>query len=337
MNRGIRNGFFAGIGMLLLILDSRTAIKAATEGIELCLHSVIPSIFPFLVLSGVFTAALSQSKLRLFAPLGRLLGVPPAGVGIFLTGILGGYPIGAQAVQRAWKCGVLDTAQAERMLSFCSNAGPAFVFGILSTQFEHQWMLWLLWLIHICAAFLVSAVLHAGIINNNTVLNPTSMSWLQSLRHSVATMGYICGWILLFRIILAFLQRWFMWLLPSEAQVAIFGFLELANGCLQLSQIDSVSLRFVLCSGMLAFGGICVMMQTASVISGLRLKPYVVGKLLQALFSICLSSFTLGIFFPEHRNIAAILFLIPVILTVTGSLFFRKRQNNSSIPAQIGV
>ena len=64
------------------------------------------------------------------------------------------------------------------------------------------------------------------------------------------------------------------------------GVLELANGCCALEQITDVNLRFAICSGMLAFGGICVTMQTVSVTGGLSLKQYFLGKMIQTAFSV---------------------------------------------------
>ena len=36
--------------MLALILDSRTALAGAVQGVELCLKTLIPFLFPFLFL-----------------------------------------------------------------------------------------------------------------------------------------------------------------------------------------------------------------------------------------------------------------------------------------------
>ena len=44
-------GFAAGAAMLMLILDGRTALTGAAEGIDLCIRTVIPALFPFFVLS----------------------------------------------------------------------------------------------------------------------------------------------------------------------------------------------------------------------------------------------------------------------------------------------
>ena len=42
-------GISAAVGLLVLIFDSSLAIQGAREGVELCLRTVIPSLFPFFV------------------------------------------------------------------------------------------------------------------------------------------------------------------------------------------------------------------------------------------------------------------------------------------------
>ena len=44
-------------GMLALILDGRTALQGASEGLALCMQAVIPSLCPFLFLSAILTSA----------------------------------------------------------------------------------------------------------------------------------------------------------------------------------------------------------------------------------------------------------------------------------------
>ena len=112
-------------------------------------------------------------------------------------------------------------------------------------------------------------------------------------------MATVCGWVVLFRVLLAFLKRWFFWILPAAVQVAVTGILELSNGCCELLAVTDVSDRFCICSGILAFGGLCVTMQTVSVTAGLSLKPYFWGKLLQTLFSLALAALiAYGIWLP---------------------------------------
>ena len=81
--------------MLALILDGRTAIDGARQGIELCLRTVIPSLFPFFVLSILLTSSLLGSSLAVLRPLGRLFGMPDGAESLLIPAFLGGYPVAA--------------------------------------------------------------------------------------------------------------------------------------------------------------------------------------------------------------------------------------------------
>lgn len=339
MTKRMIPGIFAGFGVLLLILDSRTALIGAQTGIELCIYSVIPSIFPFIVLTGVLTPAICGRKHPILRPISKILGIPTGSEGLFLTGILGGYPTGALAVHQAWQDGQLSKNDALRMLAFCSNAGPAFLFGILGSKFPETWMLWLLWGIHILSAVLVGILLPGKSNEPHSISAVHTPTLTDSVKRSVVSMGYICGWIVLFRVILAFCDRWFLWLLPKAAQVGFYGILELANGCSALDAIPSIGLRFVLCSAMLAFGGICVTMQTASVTGKLGLGLYLPGKVLQCLFSIMLSFLVQWLCF-TNRNFGEICpVILPIsLIFVTFILFMAgKRKIRGRNPGIYGV
>lgn len=279
--------FLSAVGMLILILDGKTALSGAAEGIELCVRTVIPALFPFFVLSSVFLrGAVPFSCLdRISAP---LFGLPREAGSLVLPCFLGGYPVGAKSVYQTYAAGGLQKTEAERMLAFCNNAGPAFVFGVLGQMFPKHWMPWALWGIHLAGARTAAYLIHgnhaAACIGNQTVKPKDNL-----MSDAVLTMGTVCGWVILLRVLIAFLDRWFLWLLPQSVRVALVGFLELSNGCCELVRIPDISTRFILCSGMLAAGGLCVTAQTISVTPGLSLRCYCQGKLIQILVSLVLS------------------------------------------------
>ena len=322
-NRSILSGSAAALGIFILILDSKTALDGAAAGLELCLKTVVPSLFPFLFLSNLLTHALNGSALPILRPVRRLFSMPENTEALLIPAFLGGYPIGAQCVATAYENGQLSTGEANRLLTFCSNPGPAFLFGMAGRFFPKWWMIWLLWGILLFSAFLVSRLFPCGVRRSGgTVSTPIGVS---PMKTAAAVMGSICGWVIVFRVLITFLDRWFLWLLPGYLRLTLIGSLELTNGCCSLGQIEDISLRFVLAAGFLSFGGMCVTMQTMSVIRGLSLKQYLKGKLLQTLFSLILS---IGVFRP--------LLLIPA----AGILFLilpgknRKRSRN---PASVGV
>ena len=326
----------AAAGMLLLILDSKTALSGAREGLDLCIRTVIPSLFPFFVLSILLTGSLMAHPIPLLRPLCRLLRIPEGTESILITGFLGGYPVGAQSIGSAFRNGQLSAADARRMLAFCSNAGPAFLFGIAASLFPFGWMAWALWGIQLLSA-IVTALLIPGQPGEFRPGSPSPISLPAALRAALGVMGAVCGWVVLFRVLIAFLDRWFGWLLPIQGQVILSGLLELSNGCCALPSIENPGLRFLLCSGFLSFGGLCVTMQTWSVLDGVDSGLYLPGKLLQTLLS-CAMACIVQRFFPAQMRYR-IPWYLPVILTAVAILprILFKFRNRGSIPSPVGV
>jgi len=279
---------FAALGMLILILDGQTALAGASAGVELCLKTVIPSLFPFLFLCSLITGSLWGERFSFLLPISKITGIPEGAESLLIAASLGGYPAGAQAIGEAYREQRLTRMDAEHLLIFCSNAGPAFLFGIITQQFPQKNIVWVLMCIQLFSA-LLTGILNARQNTQSASFSPRTVSASQHLTTTVKTMGIICGWIILFRILTDFLTRWVFWYVSGDIQVILSGILELSNGCCMLSQISNPAHRFLICSGFLSFGGLCITMQTASVIGDLSLKPYLYGKLLQALFSLVFS------------------------------------------------
>ena len=186
-------------------------------------------------------------------------------------------------------------------------------------------MAWILWFIHVASAIITSRLTpsphsYAGSVSPRTVSLP------MALHTAITAMASVCGWVVFFRVVIAFLDRWVLWLLPKYLQVIIMGFMELTNGCLSLQNISDVGIRFVVCSGMLSFGGLCVIMQVVSVSQGLSLKWFFAGKLIQTAASIVLSwAFVSGEF------------IVFGFLTLLLPLAFVKSRKKGSFPGKAGV
>lgn len=320
------SGLFAGFGMLLLIFDSRLALEGAQNGLELCIRTVIPSLFPFLVLSMLLTKDITGTNrwLRLVT---ERLGIPGSAQSLLIPAFLGGYPVGAKCIHDLYRAGQLQKAKAERLLSFCSNAGPAFLFGMLSGCFPDRKTLWILWMIHILSALLTGLVLSpTGTADNNQTAAPEKAEKPELLLSAMKAMGLICGWVILFRILVTFLMGWFLWLLPQWLMVLLTGILELTNGCCELMQIGDIRVRFLICSCILAFGGICVFLQTVSVTKGLSLRYYLLGKAMQTGFGLLMCCTVIW----KHGWL--LMTALPFLI-----LFLRKIQKSCGNPAVIPV
>lgn len=283
MKMGLGWGIGGAIAMLVMILDGKIALAGAATGIELCIRTVIPGLFPFLVLSQWINYCLADRPIKR-----RILKLPKGCEGIAVAAFLGGYPVGARAVGQAFHRGQISKHQGEKLLSYCNQPGPAFIFGIAAAMFSESWAGWALWAIQILGAFIISKCIPIPTESKSFFL-PKNSTQEDPMTGAVKAMGIICGWVVLFRILLEFLERWVLWILPNTIRVLVYGILELSNGCCLLGRIQDEPVRFMMCAGMLSAGGLCVMMQTASVTSGLRLTWYLLGKGLQILISIALS------------------------------------------------
>ena len=291
MRKLIFRQIVASICLMLLIFDSKCAFEGAKTGLDLCVKTVIPSLFPFFVVSMMLTASLGNMDFQLLCWLADLLDIPQAAAPILIPAFLGGYPVGAKTVTDQYRNGIIEKQEAERLLAFCSNAGPSFLFGMVAAFFSDKQVAWQLWIIHILGAVFTAKIYPSPLLNDKKLEKVHHAKPHKELMGSAVTaMGIVCGWIIVFRILIAFLNKWLFWLLPQWMQVLAIGILELSNGCYELMRVTDIGLRFVICSCMLAFGGVCVLLQTCSVTEGLSLRHYLIGKMIQTLFSLVVSA-----------------------------------------------
>lgn len=288
MRRGNSMIWFAAIsGMAVLILDSKTAMYGAATGMDLCIKTVIPAVFPFLFLSNLILQSGTHADWLLLRFGAKAFGIPNEAKNIMIPAFLGGYSAGAKSVASACSTGMLSSKSSERKLAYCNQAGPAFLFGMVASQFERPYTIWTLWGIQIISAWMVSGFFSCEIeLSGEKKEQMTQNTAFEDALHAI---GMICGWIILFRILIEFLHRWALWYMPVSIQVFLTGCIELSNGCCLLRLIPDENTRFVVCSGMLSWGGLCILMQTMSIVKPLRIRYYMLGKAFQTILSLGLA------------------------------------------------
>lgn len=326
------------VGMMLLILDSKAALTGAANGVSICINTVIPSLFPFFVLSSLLTGSLQGSSIRVLQPLLRVCRLPKGAEGILIVGLIGGYPVGARCIAQQVNLGTIKKQDAHRMLGFCSNAGPSMIFGMSAALFEAPYIPWIILTIQWLSAILAGVILPGRSKNVLTPLYEAKISFSEAITGSIRSISCVCGWIVLFQVYLSICSRWFMWLLTPELQVIITGVFELSSGLISLFHINHEAIRLVLCSVMLSFGGLCVVMQTISVTDGIGLGSYIVGKLLQVTISGCLAMLCCFMLFPfSSLNWIWLPLMICIISSAGLSLYLRITEKSSSILHAVGV
>ena len=92
-----------------LLLFPRQSAQAARDGMSLCFRTIIPSLFPFFVLSSLFiSCGAADAFARLLRGVMRpLFGLDGAGASALALGLVGGYPVGARTVADLCAAGAL--------------------------------------------------------------------------------------------------------------------------------------------------------------------------------------------------------------------------------------
>lgn len=120
-----------------ILVFSSASSNGVTKGLIFSSEILIPSLFPFMVLSEFIVKSSLAKKLGKFIePVTQLLFRLPgcAGPTIFLS-LVGGYPAGAQGVKALTEQNQISQKQSRLMMRFCVGAGPAFVISTVGTRF----------------------------------------------------------------------------------------------------------------------------------------------------------------------------------------------------------
>lgn len=282
------------IGMLgsmtLLLICSGDTQQAVRDALVLCGQSVVPSLFPFFVLSSLFidlgcAEVLGQSLSLIMY---RLFGISGAGGTAFLLGIIGGYPVGGRTVGELYRSGQCEREECERLLAFCNNAGPSFILGIagLGCFGSVHVGVWL-YLIHVSAAIIVGILYRKRSHGRRVTIRVSKIQWtdamIKAVRDGAVSMLYICGFVVFFLVLLRLFSRF-----TGIEHGAVLGIIEMTNGILHL---ENNRQSFIWAAGLLGWSGLSIHCQTIAVLrgSGLSMKRYFIGKALQAVISMALA------------------------------------------------
>lgn len=115
----------------LILTNSESSLKLALNGLNLWFQKMIPTLFPFMILSGIMVRMnLTGDFAALFYPiLHPLFSLSKNAVYCIIMGFLCGFPMGAKVIGELYERGGLSKGEATYLLSFCNNIGPIYFMG----------------------------------------------------------------------------------------------------------------------------------------------------------------------------------------------------------------
>ncbi|HPU45908.1 MAG: hypothetical protein GXX04_03810 [Clostridiaceae bacterium] len=159
---------------LMLALYAKETSEAAKDAIYLCLDVVIPSLFPFFVLSRLTVPFLRNFSCPRF--LRRLIqgltGLPYYVLPTIALGYLSGYPTGAKLARDMLDEGLLDSNQASRLIAVANNCSPLFIIGTVGAGLFRSIRIGFIllavhWISGLIAALILNLLLRRGYFNAN--------------------------------------------------------------------------------------------------------------------------------------------------------------------------
>ena len=285
---------------LLFLLRSDVAINYMKNGLKLCAGTVIPSLFPFMVVSSLLVS--SGVGMRLCRPLSlpaRLIfGVTEGGACAALLGAICGFPIGAKVACSMYDKGMMSKKETERVLTFCNNPGSAFVISAVGVSLFGSFKVGVILYSCVLLSALITGVLmrtlhkiddrkittEANLIKARLEGSANTFSlFIGAVQDSALSMLTVCAMVAFFSSLVGCVGVSLSALGVTEAPIAaIFGICELSSGVSALAALRS-PYALPLCAAALGWSGISVHCQIMAIAGGrgLSFKPYFAAKAIQ--------------------------------------------------------
>jgi len=269
--------FLLVIAFGFLILFPGTAFVGAKSGLLLWFQVVLPTLFPFLVITNLMERLLPLSSGKLYT---------------IFTGFLSGYPIGAKSCNFVVSEGKTSKKEGQFLLSFCNNASPAFLLNYvfvhcLSVTDKRFLLLGILYLSAILSALVIyPRRSKSNNLKTSSLLEDSSqegLSFDNVIMASFEVITKIGGYIILFSLLANIIKVHLP--LPVIAKIFLCGSMEITTGInLVHESILSPSMKLLIGMFIASFGGLSALFQTQAVIkdSNLSILTYTVTKLLSS-------------------------------------------------------
>lgn len=245
---------FAILSTCLLVF-SGPGSDGAILGLKLSYKVIIPSLFPFTVCALIIYECIFSLKLKCksFNRINEIL--------IYIISLFGGFPVGAKLIEKSYANKSISKQNAEYMLSFCVNSGPAFIIiaignGILS----NVKLGYLLFSANILTSltFFIFYLLYAPknkFYSQNIATKSISDTLVSSTYDATQSILLVSAFVVLFSSIISLIKGIFK---ENIIRNIILSLLEITNG-IALTEHNIYFIAFLL-----GFSGICVHFQVMS-------------------------------------------------------------------------
>ena len=303
--RSLLNVLLAAAVLTLLLRQGAAVAAGVRQGLVSLGQTLIPALFPFLILSEWLTQSGAGKLLtRPFCgALARLTGLSRAAAAALLLGFVCGTPVGCLTAAALWRKGEIGKNDRDRLMLFSNNPGLGFMAGAVGAACGDRRLGVVLWCL-VTAAAMTACILSrfwfgkaretvnmpANGIENGTFDLPAAV--VAATRSMVKIAGFYLTACALLGGIDELLRK-----LPPLAGVSVKGLLELSAGVLAARAL-SYRAAFLCCAFFSGFAGLTIALQLRS-LAGEAAPPlplYLTARLFVGALALLLSRLYLALF-----------------------------------------
>ncbi len=301
--RKVFKSIFIVFFTLSIIFYSDKMSLAAAEGLNLWLNTIVPSLFPFMVISSWLSFGFSSEGTAFDKITFFLFGVPARYMILFPISILSGYPVGAKIISDLYNKKAISKDTAEHLLSFCNNPGAIFIISavassILSDRASAVFFIYICIFSSLVTGMLFNFVFPAETFRAKSICMPSTTNIHSAISSAIGSILLVGGCVIFFSVIAKSVSLF----LSSQNilfNTFISGVLEFTQGIKQASALNREIAYPVICA-ILCWGGLSVHLQTAAIIGdcGIDIKKYIIGKAFCAATAYISAVLFYDLFFP---------------------------------------
>lgn len=294
---------FKAIGIFLLCIValrfSEECSKGAENGIRLCLATLVPSLFPFMVLASyIIESGLAEKIGRHLSWVTKpIFGLNGSFASAIILSLVGGYPVGAKSINSLYKKGAANENDCKKASLFLVCSGPGFLINFVGTQIYGSEKIGLILFGSQCVSvFIIGFVLKFFYRNksNNEILFDTSQkgdALVKSVLDGAKGMFAICAFVVLFS---AFTEIFCSHITDENIQKPFLILTEVCNAVTAVSK----DLPIELVAFSAGFGGLCVHFQIFSALGDIKVNKllFFLFRILQGLITALLTHFGIKLF-----------------------------------------
>lgn len=282
---------------LSLLITPNIITTEILEALKVFINTLFPSIFPFFLVSDLLISYNFPNTLNRYLKevTKKIFHVEGASSFVIIMSMLSGFPSGAKYIKTLLDKNLINIDEANYLIIFTHFANPLFVLTVTKGLFKNTQLSYIILICMYLSNLILGFIIRPKQVKSNkksleTLKIPNfSTNLTSSIISSLKLLAIILGNTCFFYIVTGLIMKLFHH--NQLITILINGFFDITRGITSLTNLSGFTiLKSILILTFLAFGGININMQVASIISNSNIKysNFLIGRICQCAISITL-------------------------------------------------